>query len=228
MKRSLRKLGSEWEKTLFWCLILALMCLLGNSVLNRLRQDGGSSEPPKVSPPGHSLLGPQALAFLNPIEGITLEGGNPFAFIRRLSDFKENVERPWRSKSYETGKKGPPKGNNNDERPLTPVPQTAAVAAPVSVDTTPATVPETPTPPPPVRIVRYKGLHIGPSGTALAYVSTLDPDTKETTGGFIRSGTNTGGVTIDSFDEHSLHVVVPGSGKSVTVPLGGQKKIVLK
>ncbi len=247
MKRLLRKLAAEWEKVLFWLSLLTLVALLGTWLYGKLSEGSGIMEKRKDGTTRGSLLGANALAFLEPLELDQLEGGNPFAFVRRIQAFGESSVPPWRKSPDKTRPEKPfPKRRPKQNAPVKPAGKPKPTEAkppprkpepapkpepPKNTEPVKPAPPPKPTGPPPARLIRYKGFHKGPSGVELAYVWAKDPAQKTTQGtaSFLTKGSTLAkGLRIGSFDRKTLHILVGNTGKEETVAIGDQKKIILE
>ena len=206
----MKKFREEWEKTLFWAMVAVLMGTLMYWTLHH--SEAGASSGDVKPRTRRSFLGENPYAFL---EGAPLERipSNPFSY-----GYTPEVKRPWRRPAETAPATQPPRS-----APVVPKP---AVAAPPTAAAQPTT-PRTPAPPPPARVLGYRGFLQGGSGTQVAFVKVTDPATKKSSSIRLEVGRKIDGIEVKGFSGEALEVVDP-NGKSLRIARGSQKKIVLE
>ncbi|OGV76791.1 MAG: hypothetical protein A3K19_17495 [Lentisphaerae bacterium RIFOXYB12_FULL_65_16] len=212
----MKQITAEWEKLLFWATFALLLTVLV-LWLAGFGQRVGDVVSKKEAPPGHSLLGQAALAFLNEPPPPDLAGEkNPFSLTVEGMAPKKRFK-PWQRKDETTT--APPK-EEPKPRPFATVPKT---------DPKPPV--EKPKPPPPkpqvVRLVEYRGTMTTTSGEKVALVQTQDPVAKQEKMEFVRKGGEIGGLKVVDFNETGVEVM-DASGKKQKIAFGEQKRLVLE
>lgn len=207
MDRLLHKLKTDWEITLFWALLVALVGILAFwFTANGGREDS----PPKGSAkPRQSILGDNAFDFLE-VAKVPNLADNPFSF-----GYKAEQKRPWRVPTNVAPPAATPKA------PPTPGPTARPIPAP-----TPQ-APTTPPPPKPARVLTYRGYMQTASGQMVAFMTVTDPATKKSTMEQLSVGRKVDGIEIKEFTPETLEVMGP-KGDARTIPKGGRKKIELE
>lgn len=214
----MKKLQEQWEKTLFWFMLVALLGTLAFWALHR--DEGGSKDSGNKMKTRNSFLGATPYAFLDTVESVRIPS-NPFSF-----GYKPQQNRPWRRPAT---RRTP---NQNTPKTATATTRTPKRPTGKTIEKPPAEPPKKPAPkkpatPPPARIFAYRGFLQGVSGTQMAFVNVTDPATKKRSSVRLEIGRKIDGVEVKDFSGEVLEVVDP-KGHALRIPRGKRKKIVLE
>jgi outer membrane biosynthesis protein TonB len=220
MKRYIKQIAAEWEKLLFWITFVLLLAVLA-LWLAGFGQRVGETLSKREAPPGRSLLGQGAYAFLNEPAPVELSGDkNPFGLTL------EGVTPKRRFKPWQRQEEAPKEKPKEPEKPR-PF-QTVTKVEPKPPADKPQPPPEKPKPKPQVvRLVEYRGTMTTTSGEKVALVQTQDPVAKQESLAFVRKGGEIGGLKVVDFTETAVEVMDP-SGKKQKILFGEQKRLVLE
>ncbi len=240
MNNLLRKLGKEWEKTLFTVVLLLILGYLGALAYKLLNDDDGSSNDNVKPKNPHEYFDTHSFAYLKPAN--LDKEVNPLLFHVHI-----NLPPPPTPKQ-DPGKPAP-KPDPKKPEPKTPTPQPGGAkptppappqnttpkptdnknTTPNNTQTTkPATPPKPTTPPPPPRkiSIQYRGFIKG-DDAQVAFYSANDSKTKKTEAKTAKPGAKIHGVLeIKSFD--ASKIVLSLNGKDVVVSKGKKQEIVVQ
>lgn len=234
MQKLISKLKSEWEKSLFWAMLLVFLVVFAMRIAP-FGDEGGSTVDRKSVDQVKPFLSDRAMAFLGVRPPVKIGPLHAFSFSQRVT----RVEKEWPWKKH--GAKVKPSVKPKAARPTTAKPKgPKPVAAKPKGPSAPKPVgkklvakkpapPKVKSRPKASRIVEFKGIYISTTGKELAYVRVKDPLAKKkpARSGFWTAGEKVGGVKIGSFDDAQLNVVNP-HGVEQAIPKGKQKKIIIE
>ena len=236
MNNFLKRLGKEWEQTLFAVVLLLLLCYFGIVAYNVMKEEDGSSNNNIIPKEAHAYFDTKSFAYLEPTN--LGDGVNPLCFKAKLPPSTQPLPKPDPKKDH--GKPDPktptppPKGgdkpapNTNPAKPeqknTTPT-NTAQNNTPQSKPADPGK--PTPPPPPPRKIsINYRGF-IKSDDAQVAFYSANDSKTKKTEAKSAQPGAKIHGVLeIKKFDASTI--VLSHNGKEITVTKGKKQEIVVQ
>jgi len=208
----MQRLKTDWERTLFWTMLVFLLGILSFWLFHGNEEGTATGQNRVRTRP--SFLGKTPYAFLD-AEAAERVPNDAFSF-----GFKLIQKRPWlgRKKTGTTAKKPrPPRRTRIPIKPKTPT-----KPAP-----TPAPTPAKPAAPPPARVLTYRGYLESTTHQMIAFVSVANPATKKTSMVRLSVGRKIDGIEIKEFSGEMLQVIDP-KGKPLQIAKGGRKKIVLE
>jgi len=213
MSALMQRLKTDWERTLFWVMLVFLLGILSFWLLHgneRNTATGGTNL--RTRP---SFLGKTPYAFLDESAAERVPN-DAFSF-----GFKLTQNRPW-LKRKTTGKAKKPRPDRPKRVPIKP--KTVAKRTPTPA---PAPTPAKPAAPPPARVLTYRGYLESTTHQMIAFVNVADPATKKSSMVRLSVGRKIDGIEVKEFSGEMLQVIDP-KGKSLQIAKGGRKKIVLE
>ncbi len=225
MKNFLQRAAANWEKTLFWVMVLILLGLGVNWLLGLFGGGEGSVQATKHRDRIMSLINMEtAFAFKQELPPPHMNQ-HPFFFVLKIPEGRRPTK-PWKRPKIGTRKK---KGIPNPfaKKPGTakkPRPATGKPAKPAAktVAVKPKPKPKSKPKPKVLRIVQYQGCITTGSGRRLALVRELKTNNLK----YLLPGDKLGEFSVKDFDSNKLVVTDP-QGRTFQIAFRQKKKILL-
>ena len=225
MKKFLQKAATNWEKTLFWSIVIVLIGLGANWLFGLLGGGEGSVQGAKHRERIASLINMEtAFAFRQQLPPQHMDQ-HPFFFVLKVPE-KRKPTRPWKQSTKATKPKRTGK-NWGILNPFGKKPKVTKSGASAKPTAKPAVKPAAKkslvkAKPKVMRIIQYQGCMTTGSGKRLALVRELKTNKLR----YLLPGDKLGEFAVKDFDDKKLNVTDPG-GKNIQVPFGQQKKVLL-